>query len=148
MKITICGSAVFVKEMEAVAGQLEKLGHKVKSMPVKFVDGDGKVWNTLDYDKFKKSLPFDKPEFLNNHHERIREHFDKVEWSDTILVTNYDKNGVANYIGPNTLMEMGVAFHLGKKIYLLNPIPDTPWKEEVLGMRPVVLNGDLNGIVK
>ena len=44
MKITICGSAAFIKEMEAVAGQLKKLGHKVKSMPVKFVDGDGKVW--------------------------------------------------------------------------------------------------------
>jgi hypothetical protein len=148
MKITICGSAVFVKEMEAVAGQLKELGHKVKSMPVKFVDGDGKIWNTLDYHNFKKSQPFDNPEFLNNHHERIREHFDKVAWSDAILITNYDKNGVANYIGPNTLMEMGVAFHLGKKIYLLNPVPDIAWKEEILGMRPEVLNGDLTGIVE
>jgi hypothetical protein len=143
MKITICGSAAFVEEMQGVAAELKNLGHEVKGMPTKFVDGDGREWQTADYHKFKKSRPFDKPEFLNNHHQRIREHFDKVEWSDAILVTNYDKNGVADYIGPNTLMEMGVAFYLGKKIYLLNPVPDTPWKEEILGMRPEVLNGNL-----
>jgi len=143
MKITICGSAAFVNEMEAVAGQLKNLGHEVKGMPAKFVDADGREWLTVDYDKFKKSLPFDKPEFLNNHHQRIREHFNKVAWSEAILVTNYDKNGVANYIGPNTLMEMGLAFYLGKKIYLLNPVPDTPWKEEVLGIQPIIINGDL-----
>ena len=116
-------------------------------MPVKFVDEDGKLCQTLDYQKFKKSRPFDKPEFLSNHHRRIREHFDKVEWSGAILVTNYDKNGVANYIGPNTLMEMGLAFHLGKKIYLLNSIPETAWKEEILGMQPVVVSGDLKLLV-
>jgi len=143
MKITICGSATFINEMEAVAEQLKNLEHEVKGMPVKFVDEDGKLWQTSDYQKFKKSLPFDKPEFLNNHHQRLREHFDKVAWSDAILVTNYDKNGMANYIGPNTLMEMGLAFYLGKKIYLLNPIPDASWKEEILGTRPEVLNGDL-----
>lgn len=146
MKITICGSAIFVNEMEIVAGQLKNLGHEVKSMPTKFVDADGKLWNTLDYHKFKKSQPFDNPEFLNNHHMRIREHFNKVEWSEAILVTNYDKNGIANYIGPNTLMEMGLAFHFGKNIFLLNPIPEIAWKEEVLGMRPKVLKGDLKEI--
>jgi hypothetical protein len=143
MKITICGSAAFIDEMQAAAARLKKLGYDVQAMPTKFVDGDGKEWKTADYHNFKKSQPFDKPEFLNNHHQRIREHFNKVAWSDAILVTNYDKNGVANYIGPNTLMEMGVAFHLGKKIYLLNPVPDVPWKEEILGVRPMVLNGDL-----
>jgi hypothetical protein len=44
MKITICGSATFINEMEAVAGQLKNLGHEVKGMPVKFVDEDGKLW--------------------------------------------------------------------------------------------------------
>ncbi len=144
MKITICGSAAFVKEMEAVAEQLNKLGHEAKSLPTKFTDGDGKLWQTADYHKFKKTQPFSDPAFLKNHSLRIHAHFNKVEWSEAILVANFDKNGITNYIGPNTLMEMGLAFHLGKKIYLLNPIPETAWKEEVLGMQPVVLNGDLN----
>jgi hypothetical protein len=147
MKITICGSAAFINEMQAVVEQLTKLGHEVKAMPTKFTDSAGKEWQTSDYHKFKKSQPFDSTEFLNNHHERIREHFEKVAWADAILVTNYNKDGVANYIGPNTLMEMGLAFYLRKNIYLLNPIPDTPWKEEMLGMRPVVLNGNLGLIV-
>lgn len=147
MKITICGSAAFIDKMEPVAEQLIKLGHEVKGMPKKFTDADGKEWRTLDYDKFKKSQPFDSAEFLNNHHERIREHFDKVAWADAILVTNYNKNGVANYIGPNTLMEIGLAFYLHKKIYLLNPVPDVAWKEELLGMRPVVLGGELSKLV-
>jgi hypothetical protein len=43
-------------------------------------------------------------------------------------------------------MEMGLAFYLRKKIYLLNPVPDTPWKEEVLGMEPVVVSGVLEVI--
>jgi hypothetical protein len=146
MKITLCGSAGFVVEMNALAGQLKKLGHDVKSMPLKFTDGNGKVWQTLDYHKFKKSKPFNNPEFLNNHHDRIREHFSKVAWSDAILVANYDKNGITNYVGPNTLMEMGLAFYLRKKIYLLNPVPDTPWEEEMLGMKPVVVSGVLEVI--
>ena len=147
MKITICGSTAFINEMEAVAKQLEGLGHKIEFPPVKFKDGDGKEWDTVDYYKFKETEPFNNPGFLNNHSQRIRDHFGKVQWAEAILVTNYNKNGVANYIGPNTLMEMGLAFHLGKKIYLLNPIPDIAWKEEVLGMQPVVVSGDLKLLV-
>jgi hypothetical protein len=74
-------------------------------------------------------------------------HFDKVEWSDAILVLNYCKNGVDNYIGANTLLEMGLAFHLNKNIYLLNEIPELSYKEEILGMFPIVINNDLAKIV-
>ena len=84
---------------------------------------------------------------MQSHHLRIRSHFEKIEWANAILVTNYEKNNIANYIGPNTLMEMGLAFYLKKPIYLLNPIPDCPWKEEILGVEPVVINGDL-GFIK
>jgi len=36
MKITICGSIAFYKEMEEVKEQLEKLGHEVKLPPSQF----------------------------------------------------------------------------------------------------------------
>ena len=129
MKITICGSTAFVEEMEAIAKQLQALGHEAEFPPTKFTDNDGKEWHTKDYYKFKKSEPFSDAQFLNNHSQRIYDHFDKVEWSEGILVSNFDKNGVVGYVGPNSLMEMGLAFHLRKKIFLLNPIPEQAWKE-------------------
>lgn len=146
MKITLCGSAQFAQEMAELAKELEELGHEVKSLPVEFTDPDGKHWFTSDYHKFKKTKPFSDPGFLSTHSQRIHAHFDKVVWSEAVLVTNWDKNGIANYIGPNTLMEMGLAFHLQKKIYLLNPLPELDWKEEMLGMGPVIINGDLSVI--
>ena len=43
-------------------------------------------------------------------------------------------------------LEMGFAHVLGKKIFLLNGIPDMHYKDEIRAMQPVVLDGDLNGI--
>jgi predicted RNA-binding protein with PUA domain len=45
-------------------------------------------------------------------------------------------------------MEMGLALFLNKKIFLLNPIPDMPSKEEIIGVNPVILDGDLTKISK
>jgi len=67
--------------------------------------------------------------------------------SDAVLVLNYDKNGIKNYIGGNTLMEMGFAHVNNKKIFLLNPIPkDVSYTDEIFAMADVVLDGDLNKI--
>lgn len=71
----------------------------------------------------------------------------KIEKSDAILVINYAKKGITNYIGGNTFLEIGLAFWLGKKIYLLNPIPDMDYMTEMYAMQPTVLNGDLTKIV-
>jgi hypothetical protein len=143
MKITICGSVAFINQMAEVAKQLESLGHDVKFPPIAEPLHDGTMVSTEDYYKLKKSgLKNDDP-FWKTHDQRIRNHFDKVEWCDAILVTNYDKNGIEGYIGPNTLMEMGLAFYLKKPIYLLNKIPEISYLEEILGVKPIVLEGDL-----
>lgn len=70
----------------------------------------------------------------------MKAHFTKIEWSDAILVANYDKKGIAGYIGGNTLMEIGLALHLDKKIYLLNRIPDVPYDEEIRATQPKVIS--------
>jgi hypothetical protein len=45
------------------------------------------------------------------------------------------------------LIELGFAYILKKKIYLLNPIPDIPYyKSEIEAVKPVILNGDLTKI--
>jgi len=76
-------------------------------------------------------------------HDFIREHFKKIEKSDAILVLNYEKKGVPGYIGGNTFLEMGYAFGLGKKIYLLYPVPEMDYSVEMHAMKPTVLHGDL-----
>lgn len=74
----------------------------------------------------------------------IDEHFRKIDESDAILVVNYDKNGVANYIGGNTLMEITYAYAQGLEVFLLNPVPEVGYADEIRGMHPIVLNGDLS----
>jgi hypothetical protein len=77
-------------------------------------------------------------------HDFIKAHFRKIEQSDAILILNYEKCGIANYIGGNTFLEMGLAFWLGKKIVLLNPIPDMEYRTEMHAMQPIVLGGDVS----
>lgn len=57
---------------------------------------------------------------------------------------NVDKHGQKNYIGGATFLEMFKAFDLGKRIYLLNPIPDGMLTDEIIGLQPIVINGDLS----
>src|SRR2546427_12420212 len=51
-----------------------------------------------------------------------RKHFHKIERSDAILVLNYTVRGFPHYIGGSTFAEIAVAFSMGKKIFLVNPI--------------------------
>jgi len=39
---------------------------------------------------------------------------------------------------------MGFAYVLEKGIYLLNPIPDIGYRDEIVAMQPTVINGDLD----
>ena len=72
--------------------------------------------------------------------------FNLIKESDAVLVVNVDKNDIKNYIGGNTLLEMGFAHVLNKKIFLLNNIPDISYKDELRAMQPIVLNNDLSKI--
>ena len=48
-------------------------------------------------------------------------------------------------------MEIGLAYYLRKKIFLLYPPPpikEEKYTHEVLLMQPVILNGDLSTLVK
>ncbi len=76
-------------------------------------------------------------------------HFKKVVECDAILVTNYEKKGFKGYIGGNALMEMTLAFINKKPIFVLNPVDEElEIKEEVHGLKSIILNGDLSLIAK
>ncbi len=75
----------------------------------------------------------------------ITTHFRKIDESDCILVTNYEKKGIPNYIGGNTFLEIGYAYGTGKKVFILNEMPaSSAFKEELLGMRPTILHSDIS----
>lgn len=147
MKITICGSIAFYDEMLAIKVKLESMGHEVKTPPFEIMGDDGKMMPVKDYYAIRKQTTTDTSWVWDRKAEAMDMHNQKITWSDAILVLNYDKNSIPNYIGGNTLMEMGVAFFLKKKIYLLNPVPEISYKEEMLGMKPVLTNGDLSKII-
>ena len=73
-------------------------------------------------------------------------HFKEIKKSDAILVLNYDKKGIKNYVGGNVLIEMAFAYILDKKIFMLNPVPEMSYADEIFAMKPVVLNGNLKKI--
>jgi len=146
MKITLCGSIAFQDEALSIKEKLEKLGHEVRLWPTKLKNGEGQLICAKEYYKIRKTAADNEKWVWDRKAEAVLEHFNKVVWSDAILVANYDKNNINGYIGGNTLMEMGLAFFLNKKIYLLNSIPEMSYKEEILGVKPVVINGDLNEI--
>ena len=146
MKITICGSIAFYEEMLETKKKLESLGHQVKLPPSEIENENGDMIPIKDYYSRRKSTKSETGWIWDRKEKAMRMHFEKVEWSDAVLILNYDKNDIANYVGANTLLELGLAFHLNKKLFLLNDIPEIGYKEEILGMKPVVLRADLKAI--
>ena len=143
MKITLCGSIAFQDKIILLKENLEKMGHKIEIWPTKIKNHRGELISIEEYYRLRKTAPDNEQWIWDKKAELIMEHFDKISWADAILVTNYDKNDIKGYIGGNTLMEMGLAFFLKKKIYLLNQVPELSYKEEILGLKPIVINGDL-----
>ncbi|MSR70632.1 hypothetical protein EXS62_01170 [Candidatus Kaiserbacteria bacterium] len=153
MKITVCGSIAFYKDMEAARDDLLALGHEVKipqlalEVPQQFGGGDKVYFGKYVEDNGGiDSFPVGH-ELWDLKESAIRDHYEKINWGEAILVVNPEKRGVAGYVGGNTLMEMGVAFFQQKPIYILHPVSsELSYKQEIYGMKPVVLEGDLSKI--
>lgn len=153
MKITICGSIGFYKDMESARDQLVDIGHEVQipmlalEVPQEF-GGGRKIY----FGEFiEKNGGIDA---FSHEHEIwtlkegvIKDHYEKIDWAEAVLIVNHEKRGIPGYIGGNTLIEIGVAFYQKKPIYILNPVSsELSYKQEILGMKPVFLNGDLTKI--
>lgn len=136
MRIGVAGSMQFTERMMELCKQLEELGHSV--FMSKF--GPHFVGKT---DEEKEKIKLEQ----KYKHDAIREFWKPMQGADALLVANFDKHGIKNYIGGNAFLEMGFAHVLNQKIYLLNPIPHMPYYEtEIIAMQPTVINGDLSKI--
>jgi len=138
MKITICGSVRFIKEMQKAKETLKGKGHEVLMPMSAEINQPKEYWDTLKSADIKK--------FVSLKRWGMKGHFDKVKAADAILVLNYDKDGKKSYIGPNTLMEIAIAFEHAKKIFVLNPLPNDSHYEELISMSPICLNGNLDNL--
>ncbi len=124
---------------------MESFGAEVKMTVNEFIH-DGKAISVKEYYELRQGLVNDHDSWVwVKKEELMKNHFSKIEWCDAILVLNHDKNGVAGYVSGNTLMEMGVAQYLGKRIYLIKPIPEISYKKEIIGTKPIIIN-DLSEI--
>ena len=71
----------------------------------------------------------------------------KVQESDAVLVLNFKKEYVSNYIGGATFMEIVKAWELGKRIFLFNPIPENSIiTDELIGINPKVIYRDIKSM--
>jgi len=131
MKIFIICSKVFYSEIPKIKEKLESMGHT--TMLPNCYDAPDTENSYRGTDKHTSW----KAEMLR-HSESVMSNVDSV------LVLNYDKKGIKNYIGGATFLEMYDAFRLSKKIYMMNDIPEGILKDEIIGFGPVVLNGNLD----
>lgn len=136
MKIGIISSMHHTERMIEVRDELIKLGHDafITKLAEAFI---GKT------DEEKERIKIHQ----KNNLDAIREFWNMMQDADAVLVLNLERHGIPNYIGGNTLMEIGFAHVLNQKIFLYNPIPEIPYyKSEIEAMKPVIINGDLTRI--
>ncbi|MEK7089402.1 MAG: hypothetical protein AAB920_01135 [Patescibacteria group bacterium] len=133
MKIAICGSMVFSKEMMEIKEKLEQFGHGV-ILPA----------NTERYANGGKML---ESKWAKIEGDLIRDYYNKIKECDAVLVANITKNGIENYVGGNAFIELAFGHVLNKKVYLINSVPEMNYKDEIEAMGPVILNGDLSKII-
>lgn len=143
MKIVICASIEFTYEIEEISEKLKSVGHDVETplTSQRILSGE------LTMEEFMKEKESNGDEaFRKISDDVIRRYYEIIKNSDAVLVVNYDKKGIENYIGGNTFLEMGFAHVLNKKIYLLNPIPEMGYRDEIVAMQPIILDENLDKI--
>ncbi len=133
MVITICMSMSLRHRLPDICSTLEQAGHQVLT-PV----------DTREFD-YEGADDHERAE-LKRDKDLIRTHYEKIKRSDAILVLNEDLPGKPRYIGGNSFLEMGFAHILDIPIYLMQDVPESPYRSEMLAMDPIVLNGDLGRI--
>ncbi len=136
MKIFIACSKHFYSEIKRIVGILEEAGHEVSypnSYDEPMCEERFRAMGREEYVKWKAGM--------------MRKDRENIEPNDAILVLNFEKKGIFNYIGGATFLEVYMAWDLGKKIFFYNDLPNCSFTDELVGINPVVLNGDL-GLVR
>ena len=121
--IVLCGSMKVKDKIVELSQELEKMGYNTL-LPVECMQGLDKVIAS-------------------------RAHFDRIAnpENEMVLIVNATKNGIDNYIGPNSFAEIAFGFYFHKKVFLLNDIYE-PYKDEIIGWNVIPLKGKLKNLEK
>ncbi|MEK7586713.1 MAG: hypothetical protein AAB453_02480 [Patescibacteria group bacterium] len=137
MKILIICSKKFYDRIPDIKKELEKNEHII-TLPNCYNDpATEERYRNLGNEKHSKWKA-----------EMLKHSTDVIKNNDAVLVLNFEKYRVKNYIGGATFLEMYDAFRLGKKIFMYNDIPDGILRDEIIGFSPIIINGDLGQIGK
>jgi len=137
MKIFICASKHLYGKIPPIKNALEAMGHVI-TLP-----------NSYERPMMEEEMKQKgREEHIKWKSEMLRRQIQKVRDNDAVLVINCEKNGQANYIGGATFLEIFCAFEYDKKIYLLNPIPENIFRDELIAINPIILDGDIHNISK
>lgn len=132
MKIFIICSKKFYNQIRDIQVVLEEKGHII-SLPNCYDD-------PMTEERYRS---LGREEHSKWKAEKLKHSTDVIDNNDAVLVLNFEKNKIENYIGGATFLEMYDAFRLGKKIFMYNPVPDGILYDEICGFNPVILGGNL-----
>lgn len=135
MKIFLVCSKSFYYKIPPIQDFLEKEGHLI-ILPNSYQhpEQESEYRGTSKHAEWKATM-------FKHSEEVIRD-------VDALLVLNYSKNGIENYIGGATFLEMYEAFKENKKIYMMNNIPEGILKDEIIGFNPTIIHENLKKIEK
>lgn len=131
--VTVCGSMTHKNEWLQVVDRLRAEGLIVATPDLS---------ESTDWSSLADTQIIERKGWL------VRRHLANIAASRAVLICNYEKNGIANYIGSNSFLEMGAAFVYNKPLYVLNGIPNHNNREEILALDPIVLNGTIDDFIK
>ena len=117
--VVLCGSMKVKDKIITISEELKKRKYNVL-LPIECMEGKDKIIAS-------------------------RAHFDRICNPDNeiVLIVNAEKNGISNYIGPNSFAEIAFGFYHKKRVYLLNDIYD-PDSDELIGWKVIPLKGNLD----
>lgn len=128
-RIVICGSMNFYKGMLDCQKKLKQLG--INSIVPEEENDIIFLYNKEQFMDFKRRVS-------NLYLRKIRD-----KNTAGVLIFNEAKNGIENYIGANTLVELAMAFTWNRQIFLFNDIYE-PLEDELLAWKCISLHGDLS----
>lgn len=132
MKIFLICSKQFYARIPEIRAELESVGHII-TLPNSYDE-------PLAEDRYKN---LGTEEHARWKGEMLKHSTEVIDKNDAVLVLNFEKNLVPNYIGGATFLEMYDAFRLNKKIFLYNDIPEGILRDEIVGFAPIIIHGNL-----
>lgn len=136
MKIFVICSKHFYGQVSPIKEELERMGHIIQlpnSFDAPMKEEEMKQVSPQAHIEWKKAM--------------LRMHIPNIQKNDAVLVLNFEKHGQQNYIGGATFLEISKAFDLDRRIFMYNPIPDSIFRDELIAMEPLVINGDLSLVI-